>query len=930
MVEQEYWDEDLDPKSLRVAELRKILLENDITFSGHDKKSDLVKLFRSNVRIIRANALRMKDARPDSAGVQKVRRDGRVKEGAAQRAGGKTKRSTRISSAGSVEGDSTFENTSGVAEVSSPFSDVNEFQLHANPRKRRKEEVDAEDESDGDGGAVARRVKPRRGKGTADQQRVAATAAQERSVRRSPIAEKVQSKRTPTKNGHRSLMIHKFESSSEDDSSATNTPAKKLLVFERSSEKKPETTDFTYPARKYAAPDLSKLKVSPEFKAKLAQLQSKSKSQSPEKVGATAPIESDDSSVAQAESSSEDDAETDSNRSVSLRKLREQKNNVATSGARQGVSSNKGTPVTSGTRPGITSTKDTPMKSGTKPSVSTTRDTPVKSGAKDTPVKSSAGDTPVKSGIRPGISSTKGTPVTSGTKHALSPSKGTPIKAAAERATPHGTAKDSSNSRAKTRKQHKLEHDKRESIKLDSPKPSAPKTQSTSDKSQSRRSNTKAEEEEGEESLAEEVPAEKGIEYSELEEVSINEEAAVEVVSGARIFFNYLRHCAVKLFTFLLIVVPILFGLWYREQRVLIGYCGHEINLPTFTNSETSPFLSQLDSFLQEAKPSCLPCPENAICYPYMKIKCRPDYTVTPSIFSLYGLFPVSDTCVKDSKREKLIAEVVHKSLELLRTKNAQIQCGECEDDTISGISENELYQIFFESRAPWMNEDEFRDIWQQVVKDLKTQPEIVCRQVSIDRLNAFPFASEKDLLTNLSQVPTRRTFISSDTDDLFEADDIQEQERYLQHTEEKEYFRSVSKKYIGIRCQFERQVYRTYKRFTLIFWGSLIVVVIMQVLKIKLQHRFKQQGMVEDLNSQVIEKLKQAAQTKADGERKYLSTVQLRDVLLSDVADLKYKNHLWNKVVHKLESNNTNVKTMLMEVHGEIMKCWEWVGPVE
>ncbi|AEY97292.1 FAER303Wp [Eremothecium gossypii FDAG1] len=910
MVEQEYWDEDLDPKSLKVAELRKILLENDITFSGHDKKSDLVQLFRSNARIIRANALRVKDARPDSAGVQKVRRDGKVKEGAAQRAGGKTRRATRISSAGSAEGDSTFENTSGVAEVSSPFSDVNEFQLHANPRKRRKDEADAEDESDGDGGAAARRVKPKRGKVTADQHRLASTTAQERNARRSPIAEKVQSKRTPTKTGHRSLMIHKFESSSEDDSSATTTPAKKLLVFDRSSEKKPEITDFTYPARKYAAPDLSKLKVSPEFKAKLAQLQaSSSKAQSPQRAGVTDTVESDDSSVNQAESNSEDNTETNSTNSVSLRRLREQKNNVVAPSTKHNVSSNKGTPVISGNKAVVTSTKDTPVKSGTRSGAAAIRDTPVKSGTK------------------PGVSSTKGTPVASGTRHAVSSAKGTPTKATSERLT-HITTKDSSNNRAKTRKQHKVEHDKRESLKSESLRVSSSKAQSTSVNSKIGRSNTKAEE--CVESGPEEVPEDKVTDHSELEEVSVNEETAIETVGGVRIFFNYLRHCAVKLFTFLLIVVPILFGLWYREQRVLIGYCGHEINLPTFTNTDSSPFLSQLDLFLREAKPACLPCPENAICYPYMKIKCRPDYSVTPSILSLYGLFPVSDKCVKDSKREKLIAEVVHKSLELLRTKNAQIQCGECEDDTISGISENELYQIFFESRAPWMNEDEFRDIWQQVVKDLKTQPEIVCRQVSIDRLNVLPFVLDNDLLTNLLQVPTRRTFIPSDTDDLFEADDIQEQERYLQHTEEKEYFRSVSKKYIGIRCQFERQVYRTYKRFTLIFWGSLIVVVIMQVLKIKLQHRFKQQGMVEDLNSQVIEKLQQAAQSKTEGEPRYLSTVQLRDVLLSDVADLKYKNQLWNKVVHKLESNNTNVKTMLMEVHGEIMKCWEWVGPVE
>lgn len=61
-----------------------------------------------------------------------------------------------------------------------------------------------------------------------------------------------------------------------------------------------------------------------------------------------------------------------------------------------------------------------------------------------------------------------------------------------------------------------------------------------------------------------------------------------------------------------------------------------------------------------------------------------------------------------------------------------------------------------------------------------------------------------------------------------------------------------------------------------------------------------------------------------------YLSIVQLRDIFLSDVVDLKYKNHLWSQVVRYLEHNNSNIKSNLVEIRGEIMKCWEWIGPLE
>lgn len=162
-----------------------------------------------------------------------------------------------------------------------------------------------------------------------------------------------------------------------------------------------------------------------------------------------------------------------------------------------------------------------------------------------------------------------------------------------------------------------------------------------------------------------------------------------------------------------------------------MGYCGHEINLPTFQNPDNLQVVDGVESFLEQYKPQCLPCPENAICYPYMRIKCKPDYAITPSKLSLYGLFPVSDYCVKDSKKEKLISEVVKKSLELLRTKNSRIKCGESDNDFESGITEEELHQIFYESRAPWINDEEFNDLWVQVIEDLKNEPEIIWRQVS-------------------------------------------------------------------------------------------------------------------------------------------------------------------------------------------------------
>lgn len=82
----------------------------------------------------------------------------------------------------------------------------------------------------------------------------------------------------------------------------------------------------------------------------------------------------------------------------------------------------------------------------------------------------------------------------------------------------------------------------------------------------------------------------------------------------------------------------------------------------------------------------------------------------------------------------------------------------------------------------------------------------------------------------------------------------------------------------------------------------------------------------VQEITENILDKLKK---TK-NKDIPYLSTVQLRDILLSDVVNLKTRNKIWEQVEKKLQANNTNIKSSLIEVHGEIMKCWQWIGPVD
>ncbi|QLQ78346.1 hypothetical protein HG537_0A05930 [Torulaspora globosa] len=400
--------------------------------------------------------------------------------------------------------------------------------------------------------------------------------------------------------------------------------------------------------------------------------------------------------------------------------------------------------------------------------------------------------------------------------------------------------------------------------------------------------------------------------------------------SSAKSFFRSLGRMLRDISLFLMVVIPILYGLWYREQRILIGYCGYEKETGKLFDSKITA-LSKIDDFLESQKPHCLPCPDHAICYPLLQMKCQPEYALHRNRWSLHHLLPLSDSCVKDTKREKLVSEVVKKSLEFLRMKNAQYSCGES-NDFKSGMTEEELYQIFYESRAPWINDDEFDELWSQAVSDLIKEPEITWRQVSND---FFLSNNSQIIITNNReewlQLPDSKSSAIDGANDQLTINGLPAETGHFPKTnraKKTRILRSTSEKYVGLRCRFEREIYQTYKKYAYLIWSTVISVLLIKYTSYRIRKFYKQREVVEELTNKVLNKLK--AVKKEDQTPDFLSVVQLRDVLLADITDLSYKNKLWQAVAKTLERNNTNVRSTLMEIHGEIMKCWEWIGPLD
>ncbi|CAR24815.1 KLTH0G04928p [Lachancea thermotolerans CBS 6340] len=737
-MEEDYLGESFEPKSLRVAQLRRVLVEHGVRVQSHLKKAELCELFEKHIKAKREQLLRERE----SGQVVKIEK----------------------------ATDSSFSHEASSEKSGSPFSDVNDFQNDENARPRKRK---IEEESTG------RKKSGKKSKKRASAEPARAKKQESKDNTSSPLVNKLRSKSPSKKSPLKPLAIEAFESSSSSSSDAASSSSDDL--------------DFSL-RRKAASPDLSKLKVSPEFAKKLAKA-----------------------------SSSQGSNRSQSSRGAS------RESEMETTPQRLSASADKSS-VRESSEPKDRSFKDLP---------SFAPEGKVKGESKEE--EPSGASTPTRG---PSAQSS----------HQSSPHLSVPdfkeVAGDAGSEGPSSPDKKFSAEEDETVESSEAEEDE-ESISVENL--SEQQDESNTSKSRSSiKTNIKEAKESAKEFLL---------------------EKAKEHPVPQRAWLRALGKGIWNLSVFLMVMIPILFGLWYREERIQIGYCGHEINLPTFENTNDSPLLIALENFLDNHRPQCLPCPENAICYPYMKIKCRPDYVVTQSKWSLQGIFPVSDYCAKDTKRQKLIAEVVRKSLELLRTKNANVKCGEGANDFESGITEEDLYEIFFESRAPSI----------------------------------------------------------SDEDDIpAESHDLSQQEEHIQPLRKDRLFRSTSKKYIGLKCKFEKEVHQTYQRFKYVIWIAFALTVIIKTVTFKLRSHFKRQQRTEALTQQVVAKLQKSAKESSESRPPYMSTVQLRDVLLSDVVDLKLKNKLWNSVIKKLEHNNTNVKSRLMELHGEIMKCWEWVGPLQ
>lgn len=147
-----------------------------------------------------------------------------------------------------------------------------------------------------------------------------------------------------------------------------------------------------------------------------------------------------------------------------------------------------------------------------------------------------------------------------------------------------------------------------------------------------------------------------------------------------------------SLLAFVLLTIASAFFIWWRKEKIMVGYCG--------VGSFDGPVGEVTwDNFYL---PRCEPCPAHAICKPGFEVECKDDYVLTPNKFELFGLIPLPPTCEPDSDKLRKIAVLSNEAVHALRQRAADVECGKVKlkKGDEAGISEEDLKQRIYEIKS--------------------------------------------------------------------------------------------------------------------------------------------------------------------------------------------------------------------------------------
>ncbi|KAI1461689.1 Man1-Src1p-C-terminal domain-containing protein [Annulohypoxylon moriforme] len=348
------------------------------------------------------------------------------------------------------------------------------------------------------------------------------------------------------------------------------------------------------------------------------------------------------------------------------------------------------------------------------------------------------------------------------------------------------------------------------------------------------------------------------------------------------------------IFSVLSVTLLAVYGGWYRQEKIAVGYCGvgqaessipTEIETPEWALAVLPPVITVPQSFIDAVSPECEPCPLHAYCYADFSVRCEQDYILKPHPLALGGVVPLPPTCEPDGARVRRVQAVADKAIEELREQAAKYECGEPINEEgqkleTPAIEEQVLKDVINKKRSKKMNNQEFEDLWGAALGEIRTREEV---QVETSDSGGIPNT----------------------------------------------YFSSTSLARISLTCALRRSVRLGLARYR--FHISAVTAFILTAIYARYRYRAIRAAaaQVPALVDLVLERLANQKQLgDEDLDDPWLFLPNLRDDVLRSVHSLSQREKIWQRVRAVVEQNS-NVRIGQREGRsGEMGRAWEWIGP--
>ncbi|KAI7817056.1 Man1-Src1p-C-terminal domain-containing protein [Gamsiella multidivaricata] len=325
----------------------------------------------------------------------------------------------------------------------------------------------------------------------------------------------------------------------------------------------------------------------------------------------------------------------------------------------------------------------------------------------------------------------------------------------------------------------------------------------------------------------------------------------------------------------ILSTVLLAYGIWYRQTRIDIGFC---------TEAELGTPTSRAWYY-----PSCIPCPDHATCLRSdTEPICPPEYILKPQLLSFGNLIPLSPVCVLNRAKEYQSLQVADAVEKMLHLHAGNIECSLSRDKAPlnsveyrarRGISVNDLRSQLVQLKDDNVSDEDFGQYWDLALRELRRRSDRVIFEHG---------------LTGEERVRSLRP-----------------------------------QKSLG--CRIRQALVSWVVKFRFFLFAMVASATGGFAIRSQVLKRRKEGRIVNGLVQNVLAKLSDQAHyhyvDPALFLDPFLPQTHLRDALLADVHSAARRQEIWDKVQAIVE-RNSNVRTSSQEVHGELHRVWEWVGP--